>query len=98
MKPMPMYQNRERDGMGRIGAEKHETCFKAPEGAGLEGKAGEASIEWRRREDGMIEVASVNGVPLGQEKPRNGGGVDEGDDDESMAMAQAGTGPGYPSN
>lgn len=92
------YQNRERDGMGRIGAEKHETCFKAPEGAGLEGKAGEASIEWRRREDGMIEISSVNGVPLGQEKPRKGGAPDADDDGESMAMAQAGTGPGYPSN
>lgn len=97
------YKNRERDGMGRIGAEKHESCFKAPEGAGLEGKAGEASIEWRRREDGMIEVTSVNGVSLGEEKRRKGMEPDEddgGEDDggEDMAMAQAGTGPGYPSN
>lgn len=98
MKPMPMYHNRERDGMGRIGAEKNEACFKAPDGSGLEGKAGEASIEWRRRDDGMIEVTSVNGVPLGGgEKPRKAmeSDTDSGDD---MAMAQAGTGPGYPSN
>ncbi len=95
------YDKRERDGMGRIGAEKNECCFKAIDGAGLEGKAGEASIEWRRRDDGMIEVTSVNGVSLTGEKPRKGMEPDEDDAEESgddMAMAQAGTGPGYPSN
>lgn len=92
------YKNRERDGMGRIGAEKYEPCFKAPDGAGLDGKAGEASIEWRRRDDGMIEVTSVNGVSLGGEKrgPREEPDADESGED--MAMAQAGKGPGYPSN
>lgn len=102
MKPMPMatnaYKNRERDGMGRIGAEKNDACFRAPDGAGLEGKAGEASIEWRRREDGMIEITAVNGVSLSGEKrgPREEADADESGED--MAMAQAGTGPGYPSN
>lgn len=92
------YDKRERDGMGRIGAEKTECCFKAIDGAGLEGKAGEASIEWRRREDGLIEVTSVNGVTLGEEKPSAPGEPDADESGEDMAMAQAGTGPGYPSN
>lgn len=59
-------EQRPRDGRGRIGPEpENGPCFSPPEGSELEGSSGEATIGWKRRPDGTIEITSVNGANFG---------------------------------
>jgi hypothetical protein len=44
------------DSMGRIGAEDSSVSFQPPEGMKLSGDSGEATVTWRRTDDGAIKI------------------------------------------
>lgn len=74
-----MMDGRPRDHMGRVGPEKPKgPCFRPPKEAALEGKSGEARIEWMRHPDGSVEIMTVNGSPLREEEESSKIAAEEG--------------------
>jgi hypothetical protein len=56
---------RQKDGMGRMGAEYEEKpCFTPPEGLDLKGDKGEALVRWSMK-DGKVWIDSFDGISLG---------------------------------
>lgn len=52
------------DSMGRIGAEDSSVSFHPPEGLKLSGDSGEATVTWRRSDDGMVTIETFDGLSL----------------------------------
>lgn len=58
------------DSMGRIGAEDSSVSFQPPEGMKLSGDSGEATVTWRRTDDGSIKIETFDGVSLRPKEER----------------------------
>ena len=69
------------DSMGRIGAEDSSVSFQPPEGMKLSGDSGEATVTWRRTDDGAIKIETFDGVSLRPQKER-----ETMEDDDGMEM------------